>query len=76
MSQVIQLFPHRTAAGGANRELPEIAHTESPPGARRQAAAAIRSYLEKLLTDADVLNLRLTKAALVVAIAAATNEVD
>ena len=76
MSQVIQLFPHRTAAGGVKREPSGIANAEARPGARREAATAIRSYLEKLLNDADGLNLRLTRAALVVAIAAATNELD
>jgi len=78
MTQVIQLFPRRSNApeDAVAHDGAEFSSSRDVPTARREAASAIRYCLESLLQDAEGFDLRITRAALAVAIAAATNEVD
>ncbi len=78
MSQVIPLFPRRatTEKEDSRRDYRETPMPGYSRGRRRETAAAIRYCLESLLHDAETFDLGVTKAALVVAIAAVKLEVD
>jgi len=78
MTQVIQLFPRHSPVreDAVDHDGADVPSSHFISAARREAASAIRYCLESLLQDAEGFDLRVTRAALVVAIAAASNEID